>query len=730
MSYAISQQNHPHRLPPLDSADSSSPNDVLIEMDDQIANVADSIRDKLAVDPGNDDENKHEEGNNTGNGHDSMGTKKNAATAEDANSKAVNKRTTTYGNAAAEYGGHHDSNTYGNRNHRTSRSGSGFTNSGYHQKNTYHNRTYSGNTYQASFQPSYIPQYPRMIPVNQFPLNSNLVPQYSSPSPYTGSYTSSSGSSPPAVSQAPSRRQSQTQSESHLNYGLNYSYSQDPAGYSPSPYYMYTPYVPMYQPPSYSNSGSHSPQMISASPHAQGYPYLHYGSGRMVYPMQMYYPPGNSNTSSNARYRQGYDESAVEDGDDAEIEGEGEEEGEERIGDTGSSMKAGGNPVTLNLLNLSASDTTPESISAVLEEILQEGDEGSDSETAPLPIANLKIYKYADQELCWCSFQLTDTAKLDLLITKLNGYVFHGSLLKCFVQPPRSPQHSFSSHPPPVNNSNNYINVPTQSYYQYHYQHKPLAPAPPPPLASSVAYSGYPPGALPMGSGYGRYGGTGVVNMGGGQRYGTNNSTGGVNRHSYSYGGPGTGAAASAAGGGGGGGRKYSFSQRSNKPLGNNYNSIVFPDLDDQHSGGDRPGGAGGSGGSCCDDDDDEDLIDDNELSTEQLQQFNESRHVSRDRLFIGNIPFNSSFHSLWLFLTHGGEEVRLRELQLKTDSSGLSRGFAVGITDGEESSRELIGRFNGREFENRRLIVRFDKHNGLIFKSHMKRKLDSLNGG
>lgn len=276
----------------------------------------------------------------------------------------------------------------------------------------------------------------------------------------------------------------------------------------------------------------------------------------------------------------------------------------------------------------------------------------------------------------------------------------------------------------------------------YHHQHQPTLPSIGTPVVPSVAYNGYSPNSMSsaspivqMGNGYGRYGGSFNYSS-------NNNSTGNLNgngggytgfRYAYRhnsmnsvniYGGSGAG-----AGAGAGAGRKYSFNQRS-KPLGNNYNSIVFPDLDEQDSNSSTShGGNGGGGGGYMESPGyyEEDLIDDNELSTEELKKFNETRHVSPDRLFIGNIPFNSSYHSLWLFLTHGGEQVLLKELQLKTDSNGLSRGFAVGITDGAESSRELIGRFNGREFENRKLIVRFDKHNGLIFKSHMKKKLDNM---
>ncbi|GAV27935.1 hypothetical protein PMKS-001403 [Pichia membranifaciens] len=221
----------------------------------------------------------------------------------------------------------------------------------------------------------------------------------------------------------------------------------------------------MYQPP-YPAPASHSPQMISVSPQAQGFQHQQYGSNRVMYPMPMYYQSNNSNNSN--QFRGGdYDENAVED---EELKEEKEDaNGIATIKDTGGANRA----VTMNLLNLPASDTMPESISAIVEQILRGNDDENRDKAAnettndnnnnnsnsnkgdnkdkdegevdekekntafPLPIDNFKIYKYPDQELCWCSFQLTDGDKLDLLITKLNGYVFHGSILKCFVQPPQ-----------------------------------------------------------------------------------------------------------------------------------------------------------------------------------------------------------------------------------------------------------------------------------------------------
>lgn len=760
MSYAIPQKNHSHQLHPLDRLDPAELDNATtlpdvstisigphIEKDAEGTCMTGDTRDPKTEQSIGTDENERD----SNGGDDSESGKENNGTAPVGENSRPSSRQDQKLLAAPPNA---DQGSYGNNNYNNNNRGNRNNRNGNntrYQKNPYHNGSYSSNSYQ-TFQPSYIPQYPRMIPINQYPVNGGMIPQYPASATYAGSYTSSSGSSPPAITPSVSRRQSQAQLESYANYNINYSYNQDATRYSPPPYYMYTPYVPMYQPP-YPASASHSPQMISVSPQAQGFQRQQYGSNRVMHPMQMYY---QSNSSSGNQFRGGdYDESAIED--------EELKEEEESVNAVATTKGGASGAVTMNLLNLPASETTPESISAIVGQILKgetsndknsdnnsndgdgEDDKKEEEKAFALPIDNFKIYKYPDQELCWCSFQLTDEDKLDLLITNLNGHVFHGSILKCFVQPPRSddadgskrytyssPQYMYPNHPP---NMSGYP-------MNYHHQHQPTLPSIGTPVVPSVAYNGYSPNSMSsaspivqMGNGYGRYGGSFNYSS-------NNNSTGNLNgngggytgfRYAYRhnsmnsvniYGGSGAG-----AGAGAGAGRKYSFNQRS-KPLGNNYNSIVFPDLDEQDSNSSTShGGNGGGGGGYMESPGyyEEDLIDDNELSTEELKKFNETRHVSPDRLFIGNIPFNSSYHSLWLFLTHGGEQVLLKELQLKTDSNGLSRGFAVGITDGAESSRELIGRFNGREFENRKLIVRFDKHNGLIFKSHMKKKLDNM---
>ena len=736
MSYAIPQKNHSHQLHPLDRLDPAELDNATtlpdvstisigphIEKDAEGTCMTGDTRDPKTEQSIGTDENERD----SNGGDDSESGKENNGTAPVGENSKPSSRQDQKLLAAppnADQGScgnnNYNNNNRGNRNNRNG-------NNTRYQKNPYHNRSYSSNSYQ-TFQPSYIPQYPRMIPINQYPVNGGMIPQYPASATYAGSYTSSSGSSPPAITPSVSRRQSQAQLESYANYNINYSYNQDATRYSPPPYYMYTPYVPMYQPP-YPASASHSPQMISVSPQAQGFQRQQYGSNRVMHPMQMYY---QSNSSNGNQFRGGdYDESAIED--------EELKEEEESVNAVATMKGGASGAVTMNLLNLPASETTPESISAIFGQILKgetsndknsdnnsndgdgEDDKKEEEKAFALPIDNFKIYKYPDQELCWCSFQLTDEDKLDLLITNLNGHVFHGSILKCFVQPPRSDdadgskRYTYSSpqymYPSPA---------PRISGYQVNYhQHQASMPPMGSPMVPSVPYSGYSPNSMSsappvvqMGAGYARYG-AGFNSSGGGGNSGyrhgyRHNSVNSASTYGGSVGGAGAGAGA-------GFGRKYSSSQRS-KPLGNNYNSIVFPDLDEQASSTSTSPGYY-----------EEDQIDDNELSTEELQEFNETRHVSPDRVFIGNIPFNSSYHSLWLFLTHGGEQVLLKELQLKTDSSGLSRGFAVGITDGVASSRELIGRFNGRDFENRKLIVRFDKHNGLIFKSHMKKKLDNM---
>ncbi|GMG56453.1 unnamed protein product [Ambrosiozyma monospora] len=121
-------------------------------------------------------------------------------------------------------------------------------------------------------------------------------------------------------------------------------------------------------------------------------------------------------------------------------------------------------------------------------------------------------------------------------------------------------------------------------------------------------------------------------------------------------------------------------------------------------------------------DSDDSDSIDDDEKSTEELMVYSPRKYVSPCRIFIGNIPFHSTYESILSFM-NSSSMIHLQQLILKVQHNGISKGFAIGLTNSLEESVELIKQFNGVKFEGRRLIVRFDKLPRLIMRSHNLKK-------
>ncbi|QPG75268.1 hypothetical protein FOA43_002618 [Brettanomyces nanus] len=128
-------------------------------------------------------------------------------------------------------------------------------------------------------------------------------------------------------------------------------------------------------------------------------------------------------------------------------------------------------------------------------------------------------------------------------------------------------------------------------------------------------------------------------------------------------------------------------------------------------------------GGDDADYDEKVSQIDDTILSTVELAVFNPKRHVDPTRLFIGNVPFSSTFENLWSSFQEHGEK-KLKSLEMQRQLNGMFKGFAIGITGSHDESVELIKTFNGKEFEGRDLIVRFDKLPKQIMRSHGRRRL------
>lgn len=108
--------------------------------------------------------------------------------------------------------------------------------------------------------------------------------------------------------------------------------------------------------------------------------------------------------------------------------------------------------------------------------------------------------------------------------------------------------------------------------------------------------------------------------------------------------------------------------------------------------------------------------------STEQLIIFDPEKYTDVKHLFIGNVPFNSTFENLWsYFNTSTTGKKHLKSLEMQRQPNGSFKGFAIGITDSLEDSISLIKEFNGSVFEGRDLIVRFDKLPEKIPRNHQK---------
>ncbi|KAG7806799.1 hypothetical protein KL921_004593 [Ogataea angusta] len=154
--------------------------------------------------------------------------------------------------------------------------------------------------------------------------------------------------------------------------------------------------------------------------------------------------------------------------------------------------------------------------------------------------------------------------------------------------------------------------------------------------------------------------------------------------------------------------KKYPGKPRQRVELGNNYSSILNPDFDEDGSASES-----------------ESSVDDNERPAEQLVQYTAAKYVSPTRLFVGNIPFHATYLSVLNFLNSG--RPKIVQLYLKTQPSGVSKGFAIAQTTSLEDSVELIEKFHGARFQGRSLVVRFDKLPKLVVKSHNIKKRKNM---
>ena len=84
--------------------------------------------------------------------------------------------------------------------------------------------------------------------------------------------------------------------------------------------------------------------------------------------------------------------------------------------------------------------------------------------------------------------------------------------------------------------------------------------------------------------------------------------------------------------------------------------------------------------------------------------QRDERRTVISTRVFVGNLSFSSSSEDVQALLSEAGP---VNEVVIPTDrATGRPRGFAFVEFATAEGAQEAIDRFDGKEFEGRRLRV------------------------
>ncbi|KAG5363442.1 33 kDa ribonucleoprotein [Yarrowia sp. B02] len=94
---------------------------------------------------------------------------------------------------------------------------------------------------------------------------------------------------------------------------------------------------------------------------------------------------------------------------------------------------------------------------------------------------------------------------------------------------------------------------------------------------------------------------------------------------------------------------------------------------------------------------------------------------IDKQRLFVGNIPFATTWYEL---KAHLGSVGPVAHVEIQTNDVGDSLGFALVTFEDEETARKAIDLFDGKMFEGRALKVHYDrvpprKHYGAHHNNH-----------
>lgn len=80
---------------------------------------------------------------------------------------------------------------------------------------------------------------------------------------------------------------------------------------------------------------------------------------------------------------------------------------------------------------------------------------------------------------------------------------------------------------------------------------------------------------------------------------------------------------------------------------------------------------------------------------------------LDKQRLFVGNIPFATTWYELKGYLRECGP---VSHVEIQTNDMGDSLGFAIVTFDDEETARRAIDMFDGKIFVGRALKVHYDR--------------------
>lgn len=346
----------------------------------------------------------------------------------------------------------------------------------------------------------------------------------------------------------------------------------------------------------------------------------------------------------------------------------------------------------LYIINLPVFKSNNVNLSNLINDSLNNSNKNDNCDTS-ISIKNLKIFKSIEKDICWCSFELDKESGsnndkiVEVLFKKIDGYEFLGNKLKCMR---KLPKRVFDKNNNGKRaNITNETNVAYQTYY----------PTPPATYAPNYyqPFSDYANYNYSYNYNYNYNGYNGYNNY---MRHQSIGSLPRDNRRRRSS-----------------GNRRYSGSSIpipcNMKTLGNDYNSIVYPNLNEEEE-------------ENCEKDGVEQIqdIDDDNKTIEELQEFREDKYISPTRLFVGNIPFVCRFQELWMFLTRGGQHNALvHELQLKTDSNGHSKGFAIVHTASPTASAALIALCHGQTLSGRRVVARYDQLPAIVDRRHAEHR-------